>query len=227
MNKDIFLNTFFFLTLIFMASNCFAYSSTNYSDCVRGNNTMKSTEREVPRFDVLDLSGAFTVNVVAGELKQNIKITADENLLPLIATNSQGNRLSIYPKKSICTENEITIDISVTTFKALVSSGSDDIKVSGINNSSFSVLQEGAGDIELAGHSRTFDAEISGSGDLQAQYLKSEKTTLNLTGSSDANVYATETLEVHILGVAEVNYFGNPKKVIKDILGVGDLNKME
>ncbi|MBU0481362.1 MAG: DUF2807 domain-containing protein [Proteobacteria bacterium] len=222
-----FLTAIILLLAGLMAGNCFAFSSQVYSECERGNNKMKSTERDLPKFDILDFSGAFTVIVTAGEAKQKVKITADENLLPLITTSSQGNRLLIYPAKSICTENEITIEISVANLQALASSGSDNIKVSGINNQSFSLVQGGAGDIELAGHTGKFDAEISGSGDLAAQFLKSEKATLHLAGSSTVNVHATEELNVSIVGVADVNYFGNPKKIVKDIVGVGELIKMD
>ena len=228
MIKDIFLSTFSFLTFMLITSNSFAFSSVVYnSDCVHGNNKIKSADRDVPKFEVLDVSGAFNVTVVAGKSKQTVKITGDENLLPHIRTSVQGNKLSIYPVKPICTENDLNIDITVAVLQGLVSSGSDEIKVSGINSSGFSILQSGSGDIELGGRTRKFDVQISGAGDLEAQNLKSEKTSLNLTGSSNANVHASEELKVNITGVAEVNYFGNPKKVIKDIVGVGDVNKMD
>jgi len=88
-------------------------------------------------------------------------------------------------------------------------------------------VSEGTGDIELTGWATRFDAVISGSGDLESRGLKTQHTTLNISGSNSANVHASESLKVNIVGIADVYYSGNPQEVIKDILGVGSLNKIE
>lgn len=219
---------FFIIVSFVLPGSSFANSSNIYqSDCVRGNGKIKSVNRDVLPFNIVDLNGAFDVNIVSGKSEQSVKITADENILPHIATSIQGNSLAVYPTKSVCTENGITVDITVSNLQGLVSSGSDDIKASGIKALRFTVMQGGSGDIELHGNTKDLVVEVSGSSDLKAQFLKSERATLRLTGSSTANVHASEVLDVGIAGVAEINYFGSPKKIIKDITGVGELIKMD
>lgn len=206
---------------------CYAYTATVYEDCIQGNDIEATVERDLPIFNILEVSGAFTINILSNQVKQFVKITGDENILPHIATTTSGNKLLIHARKSICTELGITLDISVGNLYALVSSGSDDVKVHELYTDRFSLVLEGAGDIELTGWATRFDADISGSGDLESRGLKAQHTTLNVSGSSSANVHAAQTLAVDIVGIADVYYSGNPQEVTKDILGVGSLNKIE
>ena len=221
-----------FLTaaFIFLASAIpgHAYTSAVYQGgCIQGNNVEKTVARDLPIFNILEVSGAFTINILSNQTKQFVKITGDENILPHISTATSGNKLLIHAKKSICTELGITLDISVGNLYALVSSGSDDVKIHELHTDRFSLVLEGAGDIELTGWATRFEADISGSGDLESRGLKAQFTTLNVSGSSSANVHASESLNVSIVGIADVYYSGDPQEVIKDILGVGSLNKIE
>ncbi len=219
------------LTLLFPTP--FAWGKTNtgviVTDgvCVHGNGVSKTVERKAADITILETSGAYNIHIRSGIDRQLIKITGDANLLPLIVTSPQSNKLVIYPEKSICTELGITVEMNVAALEALVTSGSDTIKVQGINTPKFSLDMGGSSDVELSGAAHTLDATISGAGDLKAKDLKTKETILNISGSSTANVYATERLKVDVIGVADVNYFGHPKKIEKEILGVGDLNQMD
>lgn len=195
--------------------------------CVRGNGISKTVERKAADVQILETSGAYNIRIKSGIDRQLIKITGDANLLPLIVTSSQSNKLVIYPEKSICTELGITVEMNVGSLEALVSSGSDTIRIQGINTPKFSLDMGGSSDVELSGAAHTLDATISGAGELKAKDLRTKETILNISGSSTANVYATERLKVDIIGVADVNYFGHPKVIEKEILGVGDLNQMD
>ena len=192
--------------------------------CVRGNGIRKSVERKLAEFTILETSGAFTVHIISGVAKQQVKITGDANILPLISTITQGNKLVVATEGSICTELGITLDINAIDLQALITNGSDTIKVQGIDTPKFALDMGGSGDVELVGHARALSANLSGAGDLDAKNLKTQDCDLNISGSSTANVYATEKLKIEIIGAADVNYFGHPKKIEKQILGAGDIN---
>lgn len=213
--------------LLTTALTSYAYTATAYDDCIQGNDIEATVERDLPIFNILEVSGAFTINILSNQVKQFVKITGDENILPHIATTTSGNKLLIHARKAICTEMGITLHISVGNLYALVSSGSDDVKIHELYTDRFSLVLEGVGDIELTGYATRFDADISGSGDLESRGLKAQHTTLNVSGSSSANVHAAQTLAVDIVGIADVYYSGNPAKVTETILGVGSLNKIK
>lgn len=202
------------------------YTSVLYQECIQGNNTQETVARELPIFNILEVSGAFKINILSNQTEQFVKITGAENILPHIATITSGNKLLIYERKPICSGNGVILDISVGNLDALISSGSDDVKVHELHTDRFSLLLEGAGDIELTGWATRFDANISGSGDLESRGLKTQTTVLNISGAGYLNVHAAKTLKVDIVGSAEVNYTGDPPEVIQDILGIGSLNKI-
>lgn len=192
--------------------------------CVRGNGIIKTVERKVSEFNLLDTAGVYNLRIKAGSTKQQVKITGESNLLPLIRTSSHGNKLVINLEKSICTEMVISVDVEVADLNALVVSGSENVKVQNIYSDKFIMDLSGTADVELSGTAVVLDATMSGAGNLEARDLKTKETILNISGTGTANVHATEKLKVEIYGVADVNYFGHPKVIDQAILGVGELN---
>lgn len=195
--------------------------------CLHGNGEAATVERKLAEFNMLETSGSFAVHIKAGSNEQQVKITGDANLLPLVITSLQGNKLLLYPQRAICTEMGITLDISIAGLDALVTNGSDSIKAQGIDSHRFALDMAGSSDVELTGRAITLDGTISGSGDLHAKNLKTKESLLNVSGSGTANVYATDRLKVEIVGISDVNYFGHPQKIEKEIIGAGNLNPMD
>jgi hypothetical protein len=226
MNRPVLIGISTILTLLLALTGTSAFAASISQECEHGNGKAKTETREIPEFNALEVSGAFEIKATAGQNRQTVSITADENILPLIATELQGNQLKIYPSKPICTEMAIVVEINVANLVSLLSSGSDNVKIEGLDNDKFSVSMSGSSDVELAGKAMNLNAEISGAGKLDAKDLKTAETGLNISGSGSADVYATEKLQVEIVGVGEVNYYGNPKKIDKQIIGVGNLNRM-
>jgi hypothetical protein len=205
----------------------YSYTSLLYGDCAKGNGIEKTVKREMSIINILEVSGPITVNVLSNQVEQYVKVTGDENILPLITTVPQGNQLNIFPERPICPDLEVTVDISVGNLIALVSSGSGDITVKEINNSRFSLVLNDSGDIELEGYATLLEVEISGSGDLEARALRTQGTTMHVSGSGMSNVHTSKTLYVDMVGSGDINYFGNPPEVVKNIVGIGTLNRIE
>jgi hypothetical protein len=204
-----------------------AYTSLIAEGCVQGNNLKKTEERDLPVFNILEVSGAFKINIRSDQTKQFVKITGDENILPHIATTTSGNKLLIHTTRPICSELGITLDVAVGNLYALISSGSDNVNVHELHTERFSLISEGTGDIELTGYATKFDAVISGGGDLESRGLKAQTTTLNISGSNTAVVNAAQSLKVDLVGMADVYYSGDPPEVVTDILGVGTVQRLE
>jgi hypothetical protein len=156
-----------------------------------------------------------------------VKISGDENILDLIKTVSQGNKLIISPKKPICSDLELTIDITAVDLVAIVSKNAGDITVSDINTPNFSLVSKDSGDITLAGNTYLLSAEVSGENDLEAGNLQSMEIDLHMSGYAQANVRVSDILNVSIVGLSDVYYSGSPKKIIKSCIGAGTLVKIE
>jgi hypothetical protein len=60
---------------------------------------------------------------------------------------------------------------------------------------------------------------------VQAENLEARDVGIRISGSGDAKVHATETLQVTIAGSGDVRYRGQPK-VTKKISGSGDVRPL-
>lgn len=207
------------------AASCFS-ETVVYSNCVQGSGSLKTENRNLAVFNAIETDGAFTVKIACQSTKQSLTITADDNLLKHIVTRLKGSTLQITTSKPLCTQNDIVVEISMQDLVSLASSGSTDISIVKINNRAFTLKMEGAGNADIVGRTESFNARLSGSAELKAKDFKARSVTLTIDGASEADVYAQDKLNVKVEGVGDVNYYGNPKDVVKEILGVGSINKM-
>ncbi len=86
------------------------------------------------------------------------------------------------------------------------------------------VYISGSGDMRLRGTADKAYYEISGSGNIEAEKLKSEKSTVSIYGAGNVSVNTINTLNVDISGAGNVTYRGAPV-VTSQISGVGNIEK--
>ena len=192
------------------------------ANCIEGSGVAKSEKRTIEAFTAIDASGAFNVTVVCGE-KQRIKVTADDNLLPHIITKVKGNTLKITTNESICAKKVLKVEIAVHNINRIAASGTADIDVSKLDNDRFALDINGAGRVKAVGKTQDFAADLTGASSLQAKGLKTRKTTLQVSGSGEAVVFVSQELNAQVIGVGNITYYGNPEKVNRNILGVGNI----
>ena len=78
----------------------------------------------------------------------------------------------------------------------------------------------GAFDVET----KAVEITNSGAGLIDTHELRSSKADVNLSGAGQAEVYASEQLDVAISGVGRVTYSGQPKVINKNISGIGSVS---
>jgi hypothetical protein len=81
----------------------------------------------------------------------------------------------------------------------------------------------GASDITLSGRAEKTYLTASGSSDITADSLYSEKAEVNASGSSDVGVHVTKSLNANISGFSDLRYSGNPAEVTIDKTGTSDI----
>ena len=74
-----------------------------------------------------------------------------------------------------------------------------------------SVDVNGSGDVNLKGRTKDFDCSVSGSGDINCGNLQSENTTVKVSGSGNAHVFASVHLSASTFGSGDIYYSGNPQ----------------
>ena len=90
-----------------------------------------------------------------------------------------------------------------------------------VDVSSLALEVVGAGDIRVSGKAKDLSINISGSGDVDASKLTTEKAAISISGAGDVSAYVTEDVDISIVGSGDVTIKGNPKKVKQEINGSG------
>lgn len=226
----------------------FANAQSWKSEKIKGNGNLKTEKRTTAEYDEIKLQGSFDVELISGNEGQ-ITIQAEENLLPFIKVEIEGNSLRVYEEKGKNLQpsrgKNVVITIPFEKINGVSLSGSGDIKTKDIiKTESFSAVLSGSGDlkldidtkdleatisgsgnINLKGKSDNFSAKISGSGDIIADEIESKNTEVGISGSGDVKVFCTESLKVRVSGSGDVFYKGNPKSKDTKISGSGEIKK--
>jgi hypothetical protein len=106
------------------------------------------------------------------------------------------------------------------------SSGSGDVEAK-VDAPSVKVSGSGSGNIRLSGRTKDFDCRMSGSGDVDCADLRSENTTISISGSGNAHVFASVHLNARTTGSGDIIYSGNPQSPEIHSTGSGDVRAGE
>lgn len=210
-----------FIFCLLLQAGVVSCAVTN-DDCVEGNGKVKEQQRNVAEIDQIQVSGAFDLFLEAGE-KQQLMVVADENLLPYITTTVSGRVLKVSTSRSVCTANSMEIRLSVGRLNYISADGSSDFQIKGIDEKRLQLQLSGANELSIAGETDNLEVELSGASDLDAAKLRAKKAKLVVTGSAEAKVNASETLDVDISGVGEIYYLGSPTVRVNDQTGMADV----
>jgi hypothetical protein len=214
-----------------------------FHETVVGSGKSATEERAVGLVTEVALAGIGNLTVREGDTA-GLSITADDNLLPLIETETSGPKLTIRPKSGISLRptGPISYTLTVPKLEKLSVSGAGNataekltgdnltVKLSGAGNAvlhdvtckTLTVSLSGAGNATLGGNAEKVTAKISGAGDIDASALKSASVDVQVSGAGNASVWATEELKVKVSGAGDVRYKGSPK-IDQKVSGAGSV----
>lgn len=198
---------------------------------IKGSGNIVTQTRNLNQFEGVKTSGSIDIEVMNDE-SQVVKVEADDNIVPYIITKVDNGLLTVHLKSNISYRNinakvyvsapSITM-LNVTGSGSIISKGTlkdadkIDVKVSGsgdidayIDAPSIVANISGSGTINLGGRTKDFNCSISGSGDIKCNKLLSENTTVSVTGSGTAHVFASVHLLAKVTGSGDIYYSGNP-----------------
>lgn len=212
-----------------------------------GNGHVATEQRTIASFNAVESHGSIDIELAQGT--QAIKVEADDDIIKYIETVVENGTLKVRFKESIdfIDFDHAKVWVTVPELSRIETHGSGDVKADGkvtakdrmeikvfgsgdvdlaLDAPSVRTETHGSGNMTLRGETREVDATIQGSGDLNADELKSEKTTVSIHGSGNADVYASVSLQAEISGSGDVHYKGSPS-VNSNVHGSGSVSKMD
>ena len=77
----------------------------------------------------------------------------------------------------------------------------------------------------MKGETRRFTLETSGAAKAMCYGLLSEETIVDISGAGEAQVYASQKLQVDVSGAGNVSYKGEVKNISQEVSGAGSVRK--
>jgi hypothetical protein len=197
--KKLWILPLFILLTISFISGCIGL----YSDCESGSGNVSSKEFTVDKFHSVD----FGVRIKNLEGPGNLYVSMEE-----VKDLAGSGFVNIIGQSEIITD---TLGLSVT------GSGSFDLI---LNAKELNTNIAGSGKANLKGRTTVHNSVISGSGNIKAFNLSTERTHITISGSGNAEVDASKELDVNILGNGNVFYTGDAA-VNQSVSGSGKIAK--
>ncbi len=235
-------------TLLFSVAILFSACNIINHETIKGNGNIKTEERNTSAAHKIKSLGFFNVELVQGSPSE-IKVEADENLLPYIVTENENGWLVIRSKDNtnLKSMNPVKVYVRTDEISDIELAGSGNVTGTGkfigqdhlklsiagsgdmnmeVNTPRIDANIAGSGNIELRGETKDASISIAGMGDYKAEDLKAENAEVHIMGSGNVRVFASSTLKVKIAGSGDVYYKGNPS-ITKSVAGSGSLKQIE
>ena len=229
-----------FIIAISLPTNAQSWWSSNKK--IKGNGNVITVKRSTSDYDGIGVGGSFDVILVKGT-EGSIKIEGEENIIPYIETEVNGDKLQIKYKKNvnIKTTKRLTVTVTIEDIDMISLGGSGnilsketlnakDFKVSlggsgnitlTINSDKISANIGGSGNIKLSGSTEELKCSIAGSGSIKAYNLKTEELDANIAGSGSISTTVKTKINAKIVGSGSIYYKGNASNINKKTVGSG------
>ncbi len=192
------------------------------TDSVTGSGVVKTQERPLKDFNVVESKGSIDVDIKFGP-QYAVVVEADDNLFDLIRTEIHGDSLVVDSKGSWSTHHNTTVHITTPKLLALGIQGSGDAKILDYSGEKLGVKIQGSGDVVGNGSTKNLHLVIEGSGDADFSKLEADAVQVRVDGSGEAKVKAAKSIEATIHGSGDVSWSGDATKVDSQIYGSGEL----
>ena len=236
--------------LVILVSTLLSFSAiqAQWKSSIKGDGNVITQKRDVESFTSIVLHTNVNVSLIKGK-EGAIALKGEKNILEHLELTVKNNVLNIRTKKNVSlkpsAKNSVFIEIPITTVSKLevngsgeiigtypikgdevklIVNGSGDLKVT-LNAKEVKASVTGSGDIKINGMATSIKASVTGSGDIDSKELHAHYAKGEVTGSGDLYLTATEQLEAFIVGSGDISINGDVKKIKKNIVGSGDLNK--
>jgi hypothetical protein len=186
-------------------------SCSDEDDVLFGSGNLTTETRTVDLFTKIRSEGVIDVTITQGTT-QSVEITADDNIIGQVRTRVNNNELQLYLDEDYNYRSiALQANITVANLNSLRNFGVGDMYIHDIdNNGTFSIENEGSGNIEIDGVSTSLIIGNQGSGDIFGFDFLVNDCTIDIEGSGDVEISCSDNLDVDIQGSGDVYYKGNP-----------------
>lgn len=168
--------------------------------------------------------GPGTLQVKIGD--ESLRIEAPDELLPALSTVVSGSTLTLGSQAGSQPAGigNVIYHLSVRSLTGIQATGSGTIRVEGLSEPALTVEGIGSANTTVSGEAGTLALSLSGSGNFEGSGLRVTRATAQISGSGDAELNVSQTLQAELSGSGSLEFKGNPQ-VTQSAFGSGAVTK--
>ena len=195
-----------------------------FSRGTEGNGELTTVTYDLDDCDRILLECGLDITVRFGD-HQTVALTVDENLVELYEIESRNGRLVINADKNPRPHKKTRLEVTLKQLDHLKINGAGDIEIIDYDGANLELVIDGAGDIEVDGRVDNLEVTLNGAGDIEARKLTYRDVVVTVYGAGDVAVFASDSSELSINGVGDIDVYGKPEQFARSVNGIGDIDR--
>ncbi|NQV53944.1 MAG: DUF2807 domain-containing protein [Flavobacteriales bacterium] len=204
--------------------------------CIRANGNIIEETRTLTEFEDVDFNMPGKLYIKQDTTIKNATLTikTSENIMDRIETDVKSNTLKITDNQCIRKLKTFEVYLTVKDLEDVRLNGSGDVitentivadalsfSINGSGSVDASVKSKellldinGSGDMDVEGQTNDIDIDINGSGNVHAYDVDAINGYVDISGSGNCEINASDALDVGISGSGNVYYLGSPRVTV-------------
>lgn len=209
------------------ATVLYSVASTASMAYERDGSDRVTEARDISGFTRIQVRGAIELELTAGK-DHSISIRTREDRMEDVITELDGDTLVIDMedgrRNSWWDNADVDVTITMPMLAELEVLGAVDGEIYAVESDELEIDVRGAADVEIEGTCGTLTLDVKGAGDIDADDLKCANVEVDVKGAGSASVFASDSIDARVSGVASISVYGDPKDVRKHAGGLSSIS---
>jgi hypothetical protein len=238
----------FAVSAVSVAAGCNGNLLVKLAPAIKGSGVAKEETRILEAFHALEAGSVLQVTVaVTKDAKPGLKISGDDNLVPLVESELRDGTLILRNKdhSNFSPKLPLLVEVTASELDRVEASGASQVTVKGgskvdqftagatgtatvtvlgLESSKAEASVSGASRVVLKGTAESLKADAAGASQVKAEELKVEDAEVSISGASGIAVHASKSVGGDVSGASQLNLYGRPAKNTVSISGASSVN---
>ncbi len=197
-------------------------SKRDKSNIVHGSGMVVSQQIKIGAVKSVRIAAPVEVEINRQQ-KTELRIQADDNIIPLVKISEKRGLLSITMQEGFRTDSGIMIILTMPAIDSLDVRGAADVNLINTDGDKLQLYAGGQSDITLSGKLKTLNLKTEGAANVSAKALQAENIILSIKGQGDAELYALNSISGKVAGEGDVTVFGTSTTRKVKVSGMAEL----
>lgn len=216
---------------------------------VKGNGTIIQKEIPIGDYKYVSATGNnLEIEYTNSDEAPALSVECDENIWPLVEIRVSNDTLTIEPKpgeilmqptrfvvqtrstelSTVSMAGNVSFEVQdslASNHLAVNMAGKCRVGAQAVDIQKLELNIAGKCETDLHGQAANVTLNLAGKCDYEALGLKTGQLTCNTAGSCSLQVYVTDRIELHPVGICNLSYKGNPQ-IIQEGVNVGNIKQI-